>query len=106
MLPLCVEHVLVLGLNVVACCGAAHAVCWAQHGHNMHASWWSAVLVLYVCRQQDEHLEDIEAAVSRLGRVGLTIHEELTTQVGLAGYHIVQRNKACPAVESGISIRH
>lgn len=31
-------------------------------------------------RQQDEHLEDIEAAVSRLGRVGLTIHEELTTQ--------------------------
>lgn len=26
-------------------------------------------------------MEDIEAAVSRLGRVGLTIHEELTTQV-------------------------
>jgi 4-hydroxyphenylpyruvate dioxygenase-like putative hemolysin len=38
-------------------------------------------MFLRCCRQQDEHLEDIEAAVSRLGRVGLTIHEELTTQV-------------------------
>jgi chromosome segregation ATPase len=33
-----------------------------------------------VCRQQDAHLEDIEAAVTRLGRVGLTIHEELASQ--------------------------
>lgn len=33
-----------------------------------------------VCRQQDAHLEDIEAAVTRLGRVGLTIHEELESQ--------------------------
>lgn len=32
-------------------------------------------------RQQDEQLEDIESAVSRLGRVGLTIHEELKSQV-------------------------
>lgn len=39
------------------------------------------------CRQQDEHLEDIEAAVSRLGRVGLTIHEELTTQVRATVHH-------------------
>ena len=31
-------------------------------------------------RQQDEQLEDIEQAVTRLGRVGLTIHEELETQ--------------------------
>jgi hypothetical protein len=31
-------------------------------------------------RQQDAHLEDIEAAVTRLGRVGLTIHEELSSQ--------------------------
>lgn len=32
------------------------------------------------CRQQDAQLEDIEAAVTRLGRVGLTIHEELESQ--------------------------
>ncbi len=31
-------------------------------------------------RQQDEQLEDIEQAVTRLGRVGLTIHEELESQ--------------------------
>jgi hypothetical protein len=37
-------------------------------------------LVCWAHRQQDAHLEDIEAAVTRLGRVGLTIHEELATQ--------------------------
>ncbi|KAF6264347.1 Qc-SNARE, Tlg1/Syntaxin 6-family [Scenedesmus sp. NREL 46B-D3] len=31
-------------------------------------------------KQQDSQLEDIEAAVTRLGRVGLTIHEELASQ--------------------------
>eukprot|EP00878_Enallax_costatus_P033721 GHUV01037273.1.p1 GENE.GHUV01037273.1~~GHUV01037273.1.p1 ORF type:complete len:166 (+),score=51.97 GHUV01037273.1:470-967(+) len=31
-------------------------------------------------KQQDAHLDDIEAAVTRLGRVGLTIHEELESQ--------------------------
>jgi syntaxin 6 len=36
-------------------------------------------------KQQDTQLEDIEAAVTRLGRVGLTIHEELETQVGGVG---------------------
>jgi hypothetical protein len=40
----------------------------------------AALLGVVVCRQQDAHLEDIEAAVTRLGRVGLTIHEELASQ--------------------------
>ncbi|WIA15027.1 hypothetical protein OEZ86_003679 [Tetradesmus obliquus] len=31
-------------------------------------------------KHQDAQLEDIEAAVTRLGRVGLTIHEELASQ--------------------------
>jgi syntaxin of plants SYP6 len=38
------------------------------------------MLYAYICRQQDTQLEDIEAAVTRLGRVGLTIHEELASQ--------------------------
>ncbi|GBF87781.1 hypothetical protein Rsub_00492 [Raphidocelis subcapitata] len=33
-----------------------------------------------IMRQQDVELEDIEQAVTRLGRVGLTIHEELESQ--------------------------
>lgn len=37
-----------------------------------------------IVRQQDAELEDIEQAVTRLGRVGLTIHEELESQVGCA----------------------
>jgi hypothetical protein len=36
-------------------------------------------------RQQDADLEDIEAAVTRLGRVGLTIHQELETQARRGG---------------------
>lgn len=33
-----------------------------------------------IMKQQDNELEDIEQAVTRLGRVGLTIHEELESQ--------------------------
>ncbi|KAI8471517.1 MAG: Qc-snare protein, Tlg1/Syntaxin 6-family [Monoraphidium minutum] len=33
-----------------------------------------------IMKQQDHELEDIEQAVTRLGRVGLTIHEELESQ--------------------------
>lgn len=67
----------------------------------LHFCLWASayVLSLLLCarmpgwtrRQQDEHLEDIEAAVSRLGRVGLTIHEELNTQVSTPCYHSVRR---------------
>lgn len=50
------------------------------------------LLLIRCCRQQDEHLEDIEAAVSRLGRVGLTIHEELTTQVSALALGFINRS--------------
>jgi hypothetical protein len=45
-----------------------------------NALWGRIVVVVCPCRQQDAQLEDIEAAVTRLGRVGLTIHEELASQ--------------------------
>lgn len=33
------------------------------------------------CRQQDEELDELSASVERIGGVGLTIHEELLSQV-------------------------
>jgi hypothetical protein len=46
-------------------------------------------------RQQDEQLGDIEQAVSRLGRVGLTIHEELQSQVGVWSCVVAAEAAAC-----------
>lgn len=36
-----------------------------------------------LCRQQDEELDELSASVERIGGVGLTIHEELLSQVSL-----------------------
>jgi len=38
-----------------------------------------------VLKEQDQHLDDIEQAVTRLGRMGMTIHEELESQNQLLG---------------------
>lgn len=36
-----------------------------------------------LCRQQDEELDELSASVERIGGVGLTIHEELLSQVSV-----------------------
>ncbi|CAD7697909.1 unnamed protein product [Ostreobium quekettii] len=36
-----------------------------------------------ITRQQDDQLEEINTAVGRLGQIGLTIHDELTTQADM-----------------------
>lgn len=39
------------------------------------------IIVGACCRQQDEELDELSASVERIGGVGLTIHEELLSQV-------------------------
>ncbi|WIA35216.1 hypothetical protein OEZ86_003679 [Tetradesmus obliquus] len=56
----------------------AAVLCPVAADPNADTLFWHVLVCS--CRHQDAQLEDIEAAVTRLGRVGLTIHEELASQ--------------------------